>query len=149
MKCSNIENWILLNDANELPQKYRKPLTQHLETCESCQAFEKLLHDSRMQPAHEPPQALVDQILREARQQTPKKAPKTLLFIKPFSLALAATVLIAIGISFFHPKHLEQQAEFVITESQILTVDYTVSSILEDTLTEDDQALNFLMTYDG
>lgn len=39
MKCDQFQDWIMLNDAQELNENSQHALNQHLQTCEACRAF--------------------------------------------------------------------------------------------------------------
>ncbi|MCF7848485.1 MAG: zf-HC2 domain-containing protein [Kiritimatiellales bacterium] len=148
MKCKNAEKWILLNDSGELDARRADLLRAHVETCESCRQFEQMI--VTLKPAcefcAEPPATVLNNILREARKQVESKTVQ-LIYWKPV-LAMAASVMIAIGLFFSHSGP-GFSGDIAFTESDILELDAQIAGVMESGLPEDDLAFNFLMTYEG
>ncbi len=149
MKCSEIEKLILLKDSGELTGTPTHRLSSHLNTCENCQQFSELLTQSKktFQPLEEPPVAVVNEIKREARRLAPKKRQPLILYRKPV-FALAASVLIGLGIFFSHVTPNRDGLEIVLTETELLDPQDQAIDIMYGGLSDDDLAFNFLMTYE-
>lgn len=150
MKCHDAEKWILLKDSGELPGKKNSELDGHLRSCTSCQELQNTLTGAEgvFRIMEEPSAVAVQNVLREARLNVSQKKPLSLFAFKP-AIALAASVMIGLGIFFstFNPDKVGM--EFVVTETQLLSSEDQVVSVMYKGLSEDDLAFNFLMTYDG
>jgi len=149
MKCQEAEQLILLKDSGEMAKKQANPLAAHLHDCESCQQFQHTLIESKnsFQFAKEPPAEIMQNILREARVNAPEKKRLAILRLKP-ALAMAASLLIGLGIFFsaFGPDKVGM--ELVMNETQLMEFDDQLVSVMYSGLSEDDLAFNFLMTYE-
>ena len=149
MNCQNAENWMLLQDSGELPAKRENELAAHLHDCDSCQRFQFALIESRaaFQAVEEPSLKAVQNVLREARLNAPEKKRAKLLVLKP-AVAIAASLIIGLGLFFgaFGPD--EVGMEFVVTETQLLSAEDQIVSVMYEGLSDDDLAFNFLMTYE-
>ncbi|MEN7972784.1 MAG: hypothetical protein ABFR47_02995 [Verrucomicrobiota bacterium] len=149
MKCNRAEKSILLQDSGELAEKDTKALESHLGGCAKCRDFQQSIAESRLAlPAMEEPSSkMVQDILREARLSVPTRKPVRILGLKP-ALAMAASVMIGIGIFFsvFGPGKVGM--ELVVSETQLLESEDQIVSVMYSGLSEDDLAFNFLMTYE-
>ena len=149
MNCQNAENGMLLQDSGELPAKRENELAAHLHDCESCQRFQFALMESRnaFQSVEEPSPKAVQNVLREARLNAPEKKRARIWMLKP-AVAVAASLLIGLGLFFgaFGPD--EVGMEFVVTETQLLSAEDQIVSVMYEGLSDDDLAFNFLMTYE-
>ena len=149
MKCNEAEKWILLQDSGELATKHEGALAAHLNDCEACRRFQHALLKSqdRFEILEEPSETILNNIKREARRLTPESKQAKILYWKP-ALAMAASVLIGLGIFFsaFNPDHVG--LELVMTETELLDAADQMVSVMYDGLTDDDLAFNFLMTYE-
>jgi len=150
MKCQDAEKWILLEDSGELSEKQNNELAGHLQRCSACQELQDTLIGAQdvFQIMEEPSAVAVQNVLREARLNAPRKKPLPIFGLKP-AIAMAASAMIGLGIFFsvFHPDKVGM--EFVVTETQLLSSEDQVVSVMYNGLSEDDLAFNFLMTYDG
>lgn len=150
MNCKKAEKWILLKDAGELAKGRVDGLNDHVNRCENCRQFSILLTEAKaeMEPKIEPPLAIVQEILREARRQVPEKKTTILSLWKP-AFATAAAVMIGLGIFLSNTGTDQVGLELFLSDSQLLDTDEQVLSIMNAGLSEDDLAFNFLMTFDG
>lgn len=149
MKCNEAEKLLLLQDADELIDRQANLLLEHLKACENCRDFEQSVTESRLafHAMEEPPAKIVHNVLREARLNAPTAKPAGIFGLKP-ALAMAASVLIGLGLFFsaFGPGRVG--LEMVFSETQLLDSDEQIVSVMYSGLSEDDLAFNFLMTYD-
>lgn len=149
MKCQDAEKWVLLQDSGEMPAKYEKALAAHLHDCKPCQQFQFALIESQnvFQPLKEPSATAVQNILREARVKAPEKKRAAIWLLKP-AFAAAAALVIGVGLFFsaFAPDKVGM--ELMITETQLLTAEDQIASVMYNGLSDDDLAFNFLMTYE-
>ena len=149
MKCSEAKNQILLKESGELNQKKGMTLISHLHACPECLQFQEALTQSRtiFQPLEEPPVAVLNEIKREARRLAPEGKQAKTLYWKP-ALAMAASVLIGLGIFWgnVHPNRVG--LELVLTETELLAPADQSIDIMYGGLSDDDLAFNFLMTYE-
>jgi hypothetical protein len=149
MKCNETEKLILLQDSKEMDQKLAGGLAAHLHDCDPCQRFQHALIESQdlFQVLQEPPVAIVNEIKREARRRAPESKRRKVFYLKP-ALAMAATVLIALGffLSSFRPDTVG--LELMMTQTELLEPADQVVSVMYAGLSEDDLAFNFLMTYE-
>lgn len=150
MKCQIAEKWLLLQDAGELPAGRKKVLIDHVESCTSCMDFQRVLTESRplFPVSEEPSPKAVQNVLRAARMHAPEKKTAWMFGWKP-AAALAAAVVIGIGIVFsaFSPDRVG--LELVFMETQLLETEDQLANVMYEGLSEDDLAFNFLMTYEG
>ncbi len=149
MKCNEAEKLILLQDSGEITPKPTDALASHLRRCEKCRGFQHSIEASRLAiPAMEEPGIkVVQDVLREARRLAPEKKPARIFGLKP-ALAMAASVLIGLGIFFsaFGPGKVGMELD--MTETQLLESEDQIVSVMYSGLSEDDLAFNFLMTYE-
>ena len=149
MKCKEAEKLVILQDSGELAGNQDNHLKRHLKDCEKCRDFHQSVVESRLafHAMEEPPAKIVQDILREARLNAPSRKPARIFGLKP-ALAMAASVLIGLGLFFsaFGPGKVGM--ELVVTEAQLLEPDDQFVSVMYSGLSEDDLAFNFLMTYD-
>ena len=149
MKCHDAEKWIMLQNSGEMPAKNENALAAHLHDCEPCRQFQFALIESQQvfQPLEEPSVKAVQNVLREARLNAPEKKKASIWVLKPV-VATAAAAVIGLGLFFgaFSPDKVGM--ELVMTETQLLTADDQISSVMYNGLSEDDLAFNFLMTYE-
>jgi len=145
MKCTEAEKWILLEDS----YPHSDTLAAHLRRCESCRSFQHALTVVRdvAQATEEPPEAILNNIKREARRQAPEPKKALLIYWKP-ALATAASVMIALGLFFttYNPDHVG--LELVMSDAELLDTQDQAISVMYAGLSEDDLAFNFLMTYE-
>ena len=149
MKCQEAEQFILLQDSGEMAENMANPLAAHLHDCDPCQQFQHAMFESHnaFEKLEEPNSKLIQDILREARLQAPeKKKAKTILF-RP-AWAVAASLLIGLGIFFtnFSPNRVGM--ELMVTDTQMLSSSDQMASVMYGALSDDDLAFNFLMTYE-
>jgi len=148
MKCENAEKLILLQDSGEMADKFSGALAAHLHDCDPCRQFQHAMHESTEQflSRDEPSPKVLQDVLREARMNVPRKKPVMVWALRP-AIAMAATLLIALGLFFtaFGPDKVG--LELVMSETQLLDSDDQVVSVMYDGLSEDDLAFNFLMTF--
>ncbi len=149
MKCNEAEKWILLQDSGEDSGKHGGALAAHLHDCDACQRFQHALmvaRDSSL-ATDEPAVAILNNIKREARRRAPEPKKALLIYWKP-ALAAAASVMIALGLflSTFSPDRVG--LELVMNDAELLDTQDQAISIMYASLSEDDLAFNFLMTYE-
>lgn len=149
MKCKDAEKLILLQDSGELPGRQENALSGHLGKCGPCRKFQLALAESRTSviSQEEPSAAAVQNVLRAARTNAPDKRPAGIFGFKP-ALAMAASVVIGLGIFFTAVNSNKVGMELVVTETQLLEYEDQMVSVMYDGLSEDDLAFNFLMTYE-
>ena len=149
MKCNEAEKFVLLQDSGELATKQTSKLAVHLNQCEPCRHFQHTLVESQsaFQTLEEPSAKVMQDILREARLNAPQKKPARIMGLKP-ALAMAASVMIGLGIFFtaFSPGKVGM--ELTMSETQLFDTEDQITSIMYSGLSEDDLAFNFLMTYE-
>ncbi|MCK4563120.1 MAG: hypothetical protein KAU94_00440 [Verrucomicrobia bacterium] len=149
MKCNEAEKCVLLQDSREISGKHGGALAAHLHGCEACRRFQHALAGSRgiVQASKEPSEAILNNIKREARRLVPEQKQATFIYWKP-AVAMAASVMIALGmfLSVFRPDHIG--LELVMTETELLGSQDQVVSVMYGGLSDDDLAFNFLMTYE-
>lgn len=153
MKCIDAEKGILLKDANELNNRQLNALNAHINGCKNCQQFQSMLTTVKGEATAnaEPPDFIIQNILREAQTQAPtRKQPTNLIYWKPM-LAVAASAVMALGLFFTHPSTPNENVgiEITLTDTQLLDLDDQVVSVMYSGLSEDDLAFNFMMSYDG
>jgi len=148
MKCNEAEKLILLQDSGEIAKKQVQALATHLHGCDPCRGFQHALVESQntFQSVDEPPTAVLNNVKREARWLAPEKTAKT--FILQPAFAIAASILIGLGIFFTTIRYNTVGLELVMTETELLDAPDQIVSVMYDGLTEDDLAFNFLMTYE-
>lgn len=150
MKCSDAEKLILLQDSGELAAKQAGRLSSHLHGCKPCQRFQHALIESQnvFQAQEEPGAKVMQDILREARVNAPTKKKAQIWVLKP-AIAMAASLVIGLGIFFsaFGPDKVGM--ELVVSETDLLDMSDQMVSVMYEGLSEDDLAFNFLMTYEG
>lgn len=149
MKCTEAQKNILLQDSGELGASGICKLEVHLADCESCRQFKQALLESAnlFDAAHEPSVRTVQDVLRTARTHAPTRKHEHVLGWKP-SLAMAASVLIVLGLAFGNYNSNKVGLELMVSDAQLLEPEDQVVSIMYDGLSEDDLAFNFLMTYE-
>ena len=149
MKCHDAEKWILLDDSGEMPAKNECALIAHLNDCDACRQFKHALTKSELvfHPVDEPSAQIMQHVLREARQNAPQKKRATIWLIKP-AIAAAAAAVVGLGLFFATPPSDQVGLELMVTETQLLTPDDQIASVMYNGLSEDDLAFNFLMTYE-
>jgi predicted anti-sigma-YlaC factor YlaD len=149
MKCNEAEKLVLLQDSGELAGNQAETLLVHLGDCESCLDFQRSIAGSRLafQAMKEPDAKVVQDILREARLNAPQKKPAGIFGLKS-ALAMAASVMIGLGIFFSAFSPGKVGLELLVTEIQLLESEDQIVSVMYSGLSEDDLAFNFLMTYE-
>ena len=145
MTCENIKNQILLKDTAALSSE----VLAHIKQCQSCHEFQQTLKQSQhlFQPADQPSEALLNEVKREARRQTPSRSLHIWRRLRPL-LASAASITILLGIVF--TRHPQQKINPAIpfAEIEILDAQDQVASAVNESFSEDELAFNFIMTYD-
>ena len=149
MKCNKAEKWVLLKDSGELTTRHEGALVAHLHDCEACRRFQHALVAAQdgSQIVAEPSVALLNNIKRETRRLAPEPKQAKILYWKP-AVAMAASVMIGLGIFFttFRPDTVGM--ELIVTEMQMLDTQDQIVGVMYSGLSEDDLAFNFLMTYE-
>lgn len=150
MKCQDAEKYILLKDANELKKNKVGILAEHLESCEPCRQFEHMLTSAQNEFSfmNDPSNTALQNVLREARLNAPEKKKAVAFGWKP-SLALAASAVIGLGIFLSAGNSDRIGMELVVSETQMLTAEDQLVSVMYSGISEDNLAFNFLMTYEG
>jgi len=148
MKCNDAEKLILLNDSKELAQKLDGALAAHLHDCDPCRRFQHAMVEAQLAfPTDQEPSAtILNNVKREARWLAPEK--KTKIFLLKPALAIAASLMIGLGIFFTAFQNERVGLELMMTETELLEAPDQMVSIMYEGLTEDDLAFNFLMTYE-
>ena len=150
MKCHYAEKLMLLQHSGRKLGRKSGAVAAHRETCPSCREFHEALTaaQSTFKAHQEPSLRVVQNILREARINAPEKKKIRILAPKPV-LAMAASVVMVLGILFsvFNPGRVGM--EMVVTEAQLLNTEDQITSVMYSGLSEDDLAFNFFMTYEG
>lgn len=149
MKCHEAENYILLQDSGELPTDKTNALAAHLHDCEPCRKFQFTLLQSHtaFEVQEEPSVKAIQNVLREARLNGPDKKKARIFQWKP-ALAMAASLVIALGLFLATVSPDKVGMEFVVTETQLLESQDQLVSVMYSGVSEDDLAFNFLMTYE-
>ena len=149
MKCDNAEQLLLLQDSGELTCRKTAMLRAHLNTCQACRTFQKTLleYQGECPALEEPSFTAVQNVLRAARVNAPTQPTRKIFALKP-SLALAAAMLIGLGLFFTTFNSETIGMELVVNETQLLETEDQVISVMYSGLSEDDLAFNFLMTYE-
>ena len=149
MKCNEAEKLVLLQDSGELAGNQADILSGHLEECKNCRNFQQSIAKTGLafQNMEEPSAKVVQNILREARLNAPHRKPSRIFGLKP-ALAMAASAMIGLGLFFtvFSPGKVGM--ELVVTENQLLDSEDQFVNVMYSGLSEDDLAINFLMTYE-
>jgi predicted anti-sigma-YlaC factor YlaD len=150
MKCQEAEKLLLLQDSGEMAAKRANPLAAHLHDCDPCRKFQHALMEAHnsFQTLEEPSAKVMQDILREARLNAPEKKTARIFALRP-ALAMAASLLIGLGIFFTNFSPDKVGLELVVTETQLLSSSDQLVSVMYEGLSEDDLAFNFLMTYEG
>ena len=148
MRCNEAEKWILLEHSGE-STKHSGGLAAHLHDCEPCRRFQHALVEAQVsfQAGSEPSATVLNNVKREARRLAPEEKQAKFIYWKP-ALAMAASVLIALGLFFtaFGPDTVG--LELMMTETELLDTSDQIVSVMYSGLSEDDLAFNFLMTYE-
>ena len=149
MKCNEAEKWILLKDSSELATKHEGALVVHLHDCEACRRFQYALLKSQdgFKILAEPSETILDNIKREARRLAPEPKQAKVFYWKP-ALAMAATILIGLGIFFTTVLSDTVGLELIMTETELLDPQDQIVSVMYSGLSEEDLAFNFIMTYE-
>jgi hypothetical protein len=149
MKCNQAEKLILLEDSGELGVRRADPLASHLAGCEGCREFRQSIAESKraFSAREEPGAKIMQDILREARRNAPQRKPARIFGLKP-ALAMAASLMIALGLflSAFGPGKVGMELE--VNEIQLMDSEDQFVDVMYSGLSEDDLAFNFFMTYD-
>ena len=149
MKCNEAEKLVLLQDSGELAGHQADILSGHLEECKNCRNFQQSIAKTGLafQNMEEPSAKVVQNILREAGLNAPHRKPSRIFGLKP-ALAMAASAMIGLGLFFtvFSPGKVGM--ELVVTENQLLDSEDQFVNVMYSGLSEDDLAINFLMTYE-
>jgi predicted anti-sigma-YlaC factor YlaD len=148
MKCNEAEKWILLENSGE-SSKHTGGLAAHLHDCEPCRRFQHALMEAQavFEPVNEPSATVLNTVKREARRLAPEGRRARIVYWKP-ALAMAASVLIALGLFFTAVGRDTVGLELMMTETELLDTSDQVVSVMYSGLSEDDLAFNFLMTYE-
>ena len=150
MKCGEAEKWMLLKDSGERAGKGGDALSAHLPTCGECRRLQHALVESKevFQALEEPSATVLNNVKREARMLAPEPKKAMIFRWKP-ALAMAASVLVGLGIflTAFRPDRIG--LELMMTETDLLSPGDQIVSVMYSGLSDDDLAFNFLMTYDG
>ena len=149
MKCAEAEKMIFLDDSGELAGNRAKALVAHLHDCEPCRRLQHALLESKelIKTDAGPSEKLLQNIKREARLRAPATKPSGIIHWKP-ALAVAASVLIGIGLFLSTVRPDAVGLELVVTDTQLLDMEDQMVSVMYSGLSEDDLAFNFLMTYE-
>ena len=149
MKCTEAEKQILLQDSGDLDST-PAPLTAHLSSCERCREMQEMLVQAHIlfQPTEEPSVALLNTVKREIRKQLPETKPPIHLFAWKPAVAMAASVLIALGLFFAAYPSDRVGMELMMSETDLLDTSDQIISVMYNGLSEDNLAFNFLMTYE-
>ena len=149
MKCNEAEKMILFQDSGELATKYEGALAAHLHDCAACCRFQHALIESQnvFQTMEEPSESVLNNIKREARKLAPESKRAKILYWKP-ALAIAASVMIGLGLFFTAVLSDSVGLELVMTETDLFDTQNQIVSVMYSGLSEDDLAFNFLMTYE-
>ncbi|MEI6892262.1 MAG: hypothetical protein V5783_08835 [Pontiella sp.] len=149
MKCHEAEKWILLQGSDEITPQYERPLAAHLHDCEPCRKFmfSMIEVEHAFQATEEPSATTVQNVLREARLNAPQKNRATIWLFKP-AFTAAAALLIGVGLFFSVYSPDKVGMELVVNETQLLTSEEQVALVMYNSLSDDDLAFNFLMTYE-
>lgn len=156
MNCSEIQQQLSAFHDGELNSEFREVVAAHVADCQQCTSqlaeFASYSHSFSQLPQPEVPPAVWTGIQANLRQVPGEATPKTprtagladRSWLSLGRLAIAASVLLAIGIGFWrvqHPEHADSHhTEFAMTMDHYLT---TLSS-------DPDQAEQFLLgKYDG
>jgi predicted anti-sigma-YlaC factor YlaD len=149
MKCNKAEKLILLEDSGELTGRRANDVEAHLRRCAECRVFQQSIAKSRLafQSTEEPGSNVVQDILRQARLNAPQRKPAAIFGLKPV-LAMAASVLIGLGLFFsaFGPGKVGMELD--VTETQLLESGDQFVNVMYSGLSEDNLAFNFLMTFE-
>jgi anti-sigma factor RsiW len=150
MKCNDAEKLILLQDSGEMTGKRTHALAAHLHDCEACRGFQHALIESQdiFHSMAEPGEKVMQNILREARLNAPEPAQAKVFYWKP-ALAMAASVMIGLGIFFAAFSSDKVGMELIVSETDLLDTSDQIVSVMYSGLSEDDLAFNFLMTYEN
>lgn len=150
MKCKEAEISILLQDSGELTHVRSLKLASHLDECESCRSFNRMMVESKAicEAEVDPSAKLMQDVMRTVRICAPAKKRISLHGLKP-ALAMAASFIVIVGVLFGNYSHNRVGMELVVTDAQMLDPADQVVSIMYDGLSEDDLAFHFLMTYQG
>ena len=149
MKCNKAEKLLLLQDSGEIKTKPDSALVSHLRKCDKCLLFKQSITESRQmfRNMEEPGAPVVQEILRAARLNAPQQKTARIFGLKP-SLAMAASVMIALGffLSALGPGRVGMELD--VSETQLLDTEDQIVDVMYSGLSEDDLAFNFLMTYE-
>ena len=150
MKCHYAEKLMLLQHYGPISDRKSGAIAAHRNECPSCREFHKVLSAAQntIEVREEPSLRVVQNILREARINAPEKKKVRILVSRPV-LAMAASVVMVLGIFFsaFNPGRVGM--EMVVTEAQLMNTEDQITSVMYSGLSEDDLAFNFFMTYEG
>jgi predicted anti-sigma-YlaC factor YlaD len=149
MKCNEAEKLLLLKDSGELTGQRANDVAAHLRRCAECRDFQQSIAQSRLafDAMDEPGAKVVQDILRAARLNAPQKRTSRIFALKP-ALAMAASVMIALGLflSVFGPGRVGMELDMSTT--QLLEAEDQIVDVMYSGLSDDNLAFNFLMTYD-
>ncbi len=150
MKCIIAEKFILLQDSGELGANKALELEAHLAGCESCRQFNQVLRatETSFGAGHEPSIKVVQDVLRAAHTNAPERKHLPVFGWKP-ALAMAASVVILLGLVLGNYNANRVGMELMVTDAQFMNAEDQVVSVMYDGLSEDDLAFNFLMTNEG
>ncbi len=150
MKCLEAEKSILLQDSGELGSSRIVELDEHLAGCDACRAFKQVLiaSSSSFRAGEEPAVKTVQDVLRMARVHAPGRKHQHVFGLKP-AMTLAAVAVAALGLFLGHYGPDRIGIEMMVTDTQLLTPEDQVVSVMYEGLSEDDLAFNFLMTNEG
>jgi predicted anti-sigma-YlaC factor YlaD len=146
MKCTEAEKQILLRDSGERSDQHGGALAAHLHDCNACRRFQHALMEARntTQASEEPSETILNNVKREARRRAPEQKKAIFIYWKP-ALAMAASVMIVLGL-LFSPDRVG--LELVMSDTELLDIQEQAISVMYSSLSEDDLAFNFLMTYE-
>jgi hypothetical protein len=149
MTCETAEKLVLLEDSGELTGERHDALITHLTGCNVCQDYKLSIMKSKLAlPSVEEPDAtLVQYVLREARLMAPNKKALRIYRLRP-ALAMAASLVVALGFFFSSFGPGEVGMEMDVTETQLMESSDQIVDVMYSGLSEDDLAFNFLMTFE-
>ena len=149
MTCKTAEKLILLQDSGELTGDRSDALITHLHACGNCRDYKMSIMETKLAiPTMEEPDALlVKNILREARLLAPKKKMIRIFSLRP-ALAMAASLVVALGLFLSSLGSGKVGMEMDVSESQLMESSDQIVDVMYSALSEDDLAFNFLMTFE-
>lgn len=149
MTCKIAEKMILLQDSGELAGDQSDALITHLTECSDCREYKVSIMESKLAlgTMEEPDALIVQNVLREARLLVPNRKIIRMFSLRP-ALAMAASLVIALGLFFLSFGPGKVGMEMDVTETQLMESSDQMVDVMYSGLSEDDLAFNFLMTFE-